>query len=83
MKNQKKKSCEEEQGTATPHAWRVTWTMRTPLGLWEYHQRIEYAESKSLAVNQALAKIRRDYPHGLVAACEEITSVALPPASPA
>lgn len=76
MKSQKLGK-EEKHGAAEPQAWRVTWTERNPLGLWNYHQRVEYAETKDKAVNQALAKIRRDSPHGCVTACEQVRPAAL------
>lgn len=70
MTKSKRFSNEEER--AEPQAWRITWTERNPLGLWNYHQRVEYAESKDRAVSQAIAKIRRDSPHGCVTAAELI-----------
>lgn len=76
----RKKSQEAER--AAPHTWRVWWTVRTPLGLWEYNQRVEYAETKDRAVNAALAKIRRDYPGACVTRCDEITSPVFPAGPP-
>jgi len=61
-----------DERDAAQTAWRVWWTVRNPLGLWDYSQRVEYAVTKSQAANQALAKIRRDYPHGCLTAVEEI-----------
>lgn len=82
---EKTKRFSDEEKKAAQHAYRITWIEKNPLGRWNTHQRVEYAESKDRAVNAALAKIRRDYPAGCVTACEPIISRSpglTPPAAP-
>lgn len=67
-----KKRRDDETSETAEQAYRITWSDRTPVGRWTMHQLVQYARSESLAVNQALAKIRHDYPHGVVVACDPV-----------
>lgn len=58
--------------TSDAPAWRVIWQERTPSGRYFQRERLEYAESQSLAVNQALAKIRQSNPAGVIVRCERV-----------
>jgi len=58
-----------DEGTVE-QPYRITYAVRTPLGRHSISQLLQYAKSESLAVNQALAKIRHDYPNAVVIGCD-------------
>lgn len=72
MRNQRRRFSEGKR--EEPQAWRIVWFDRERFGggRYSYRERVEYAESESLAVNQALAKIRHDYPAGCVVSCHRL-----------
>lgn len=65
----------QEDGYA---GYRVVWMIKAEGGRWIQRERIEYAKSQSLAVNQALAKVRRDYPDAVVTGCFLVPQPAYP-----
>jgi len=70
--NEKRREDDQEEETAE-QAYRITWSHGDfAQGRWVVCQMVQYAREESLAVNQALAKIRFDYPNGVVIACEPV-----------
>lgn len=53
-------------------AWRVSWQEKTATNRWTRHELVEYADTQSKAVNQALAKIRQSNPNGQILACNRL-----------
>jgi len=51
-------------------AWRVVWQEKTAAGRYLQHETVEYAESQSRAVNQALAKLRQHCPYGEIVSAQ-------------
>jgi len=74
-RKERQNGAEQEQEEAPEQAYRITWSHGDfARGRWVVCQMVQYARSESLAVNQALAKIRFDYPNGVVTACEPVIS---------